>query len=494
MIKKVQWQYYFARKFSLQRFQVVLRVFISDFYWQHFGVRLKNIMMKPEDGGNHAMWMDGKEYDRAIRKIFKVVCCDRKTFLQYQRMIKRTERSWVKAAREVGRAVKSDLTRGQLGKLYNKFIYWHQEHFNKPIWIIFPIEPILSEAVAQALRALLKRAKRREEFDHWLSVIFTPEEKNAITKMHEAMLQLALHLKTKNTRGSARKRACERLAQVHGFIPCYDVIDPPWDKEHFTRELDQVLFKSAQEIRRELLDLRRQYRLSHDEFQKFLKIHMMTKRERELFMIAHEFIFLKDDRDDHRRLGSYHARPLFAELGRRWGLSLKEASYCSIEETKQYFVDGITPDRSLIRERVKGYLLLRKNGKNSIIASGQKMRNILQQELGDQIMKHANETRGLVASPGKVSGQVVIIHTKHDLRRVRDGAIMVSVTTNPDYVPAMRKCQAIVTDEGGITSHAAIVCRELGIPCVVGTKNGTKVFHDGDKVEVNAKHGIVKKI
>lgn len=102
--------------------------------------------------------------------------------------------------------------------------------------------------------------------------------------------------------------------------------------------------------------------------------------------------------------------------------------------------------------------------------------------------------RGLVGAPGKVSGRVVIIHTKHDLRRVFDGAILVSVTTNPDYVPAMRKCKAIVTDEGGITSHAAIVCRELRIPCVVGTKNGTKVFKDGDRVEVDATKGIVRKI
>ena len=66
--------------------------------------------------------------------------------------------------------------------------------------------------------------------------------------------------------------------------------------------------------------------------------------------------------------------------------------------------------------------------------------------------------------------------------------------TRPELVPAMKKAAAIVTDEGGLTSHAAIVSRELGIPCVVGTKISTKIFKDGDLVEVNANHGSVRKI
>lgn len=67
-----------------------------------------------------------------------------------------------------------------------------------------------------------------------------------------------------------------------------------------------------------------------------------------------------------------------------------------------------------------------------------------------------------------------------------------AVTTHPDYVPTMQKAAAIVTDEGGITSHAAIVSRELGIPCVVGTKTATKTLKDGDYVEVDGGRGIAR--
>lgn len=73
-------------------------------------------------------------------------------------------------------------------------------------------------------------------------------------------------------------------------------------------------------------------------------------------------------------------------------------------------------------------------------------------------------------------------------------SILVAVTTHPDYVPAMRKAVAIITDEGGITSHAAIVSREFCIPCIVGTKMATKILNDGDLVEVDANNGVVKKL
>ena len=64
--------------------------------------------------------------------------------------------------------------------------------------------------------------------------------------------------------------------------------------------------------------------------------------------------------------------------------------------------------------------------------------------------------------------------------------------TRPEFVPLLKQASAIITDEGGITSHAAIVSRELKIPCIIGTKVATKVLKDGDKVEVNANHGVVR--
>ena len=64
--------------------------------------------------------------------------------------------------------------------------------------------------------------------------------------------------------------------------------------------------------------------------------------------------------------------------------------------------------------------------------------------------------------------------------------------TRPEFAPAMKNAVAVITDEGGITCHAAIVSRELKVPCVIGTKIATKILHDGDEVEVKADHGLVR--
>ena len=102
--------------------------------------------------------------------------------------------------------------------------------------------------------------------------------------------------------------------------------------------------------------------------------------------------------------------------------------------------------------------------------------------------------KGQGASPGIATGKVVIVRDAKDTSAVQEGDIMVTKMTNPDMVPAMKKVGAIGTDEGGMTCHAAIVSRELGVPCFVGTKLATKIFKNGDMVEVDPQTGIAKKI
>lgn len=105
---------------------------------------------------------------------------------------------------------------------------------------------------------------------------------------------------------------------------------------------------------------------------------------------------------------------------------------------------------------------------------------------------NVREIRGNIANPGVATGKVAIVLSNEDTKKVNDGDILVSPMTVPEFLPAMRKAAAFVTDEGGITCHAAIVAREIGKPCIIGTKIATKVLKDGDLVEVDADHGIVK--
>ncbi|MBQ8016674.1 MAG: phosphoenolpyruvate synthase [Methanobrevibacter sp.] len=106
-------------------------------------------------------------------------------------------------------------------------------------------------------------------------------------------------------------------------------------------------------------------------------------------------------------------------------------------------------------------------------------------DLGDVLV------RGLGASPGMASGEVKIILDIDELDKVEDGDVMVTTMTTPDMVPAMRRASGIVTDEGGVTCHASIISRELGIPCVVGTGDATSVLKENDGVTLDGKKGLV---
>ena len=106
-------------------------------------------------------------------------------------------------------------------------------------------------------------------------------------------------------------------------------------------------------------------------------------------------------------------------------------------------------------------------------------------DLGDVLV------RGLGASPGMASGTVKIILDIDELDKIKDGDIMVTTMTTPDMVPAMRRASGIVTDEGGVTCHASIISRELGIPCVVGTGDATATLEENTGVTLDGKKGLV---
>jgi phosphohistidine swiveling domain-containing protein len=211
--------------------------------------------------------------------------------------------------------------------------------------------------------------------------------------------------------------------------------------------------------------------------------------------MAHDIVFIKDERDDYRRRQSLAIQPLYAELARRYRLPFRAPLYLIQREMEVWFTTGKLPvKRAELRQRMRGYCLAIINGQPVQIRSGLAMHRFLAKQKFISQENTRRQLRGTIGNQGTARGRVALVRTVHDLRRVKEGNVLVAVTTNPDYVPVMRKSCAIVTDEGGITSHAAIVARELNIPCLVGTKTATKKFRDGDRVEVDATHGVVRKL
>jgi len=152
-------------------------------------------------------------------------------------------------------------------------------------------------------------------------------------------------------------------------------------------------------------------------------------------------------------------------------------------------------DKKELQQRQKYFIFLLQNGRLSI-KSGDKGKQIAK-AIVPPLPKSIKKLEGQVGYPGLIRGRAYVLrwNSKNltaDMKAMPKGAILIVGQTLPDLMPVIRKASAIVTDEGGITSHSAIVSREFGIPCIIGARIATKIIKTGDKLEVDANNGIVR--
>ncbi|MBU1976038.1 MAG: hypothetical protein KKG59_06565 [Nanoarchaeota archaeon] len=194
-------------------------------------------------------------------------------------------------------------------------------------------------------------------------------------------------------------------------------------------------------------------------------------------------------------LSGYYIDLLFQEISKRVGIDKEELNMYKADEMDTLLRSGEKVDV----EVRKNYSVKLDNGKIEYYFGLSETKIMEDTELPKVDYSKVTEVKGSIANHGKVTGRVKKIYSfsedqDKEIRDMKKGDILVTGMTRPHLMLALRKCGAIVTDEGGITSHAAIISRELNKPCVIGTKIATKVFNDGDMVEVDADKGIVRKI
>ena len=209
-------------------------------------------------------------------------------------------------------------------------------------------------------------------------------------------------------------------------------------------------------------------------------------KDRHMVDFMQYIVFYRTHRTDVVNRAQYHIIPTLRTLARKRGLSYQRALYCTIEE-----LFGVLPPKTEIKERmIDCAIVMEKRNIRCVVGSElEKLRELVREDAVG-----CSEFSGTIACKGIVRGTARIIFRTEDFGKVRVGDILVTPMTNPHMIPIMKKAAAFVTDEGGITCHAAIIAREMKKPCVIGTKIATKIFKDGDRVEVDADSGVVRKI
>jgi len=345
----------------------------------------------------------------------------------------------------------------------------------------------VAEPAAAGLELYLKKNLKLTAEE--LSTLTTPTKKSYTMEEEEEIFSLALaYKKTKKIPSSRlRKHAQKYFWLNNGYDHTY-FLKP----EYFSVKIKEVAGKmSVQQIKDSLENNKKRLILAN------IKINNLAKKLRISAPIrkAIKMIdWLADFQDKRKALSleaNYYLDEIIKELSRRSGWSYDLIRYLVPSEYTTVLKNQFSLVSLKERQKFMGIIYTDQGVK---LYFGETARKREVQLLGQISDVSINEIEGTRAMGGKIIGRARVILKKADINQMKSGEILVTTMTSPDFILAMKKAAAIVTDEGGITCHAAIISRELNIPCVIGTKIATRIFKDGDLVEVNANHGVVKKL
>ena len=236
------------------------------------------------------------------------------------------------------------------------------------------------------------------------------------------------------------------------------------------------------------LELLEKFETQRREREEAHKEWVTTLNEEEKLFVKYiqTLIEVRDIRKDVHCKGITLMYRIAQRLCKEAGLHESVIDYVAFSE----FVEGVEYLRRRkedIMKRKEGYVMLIKDDGTIEESYDYDVIETLEEK------PESEEIKGQAASKGKVTGVVTVV-TNPSKDKFVEGTILVTGMTRAEYVPLMEKSIGIITDEGGVTCHAAIMARELGKPCIIGTQHATKVLKSGDKVELDADNGVVRKI
>lgn len=388
--------------------------------------------------------------------------------------------------------------------LSNKHLLEFYKRYNKMYIYSF----IYGECPAETLKDILEEKLRerlseifkdKAELNNIFSLLVIPEHESFTAKEEKELLRIALVALTKCKNPKKMKEMNElkemkELLKQHSLKYAWVPVDyngEPWSFKDFKLRIDEMIKDKVspeeklkkiesmdRETRKKQLEIKEKYGLGEETWQWCIaaqKCMILMDMKKEVYSKAH-----------------YHVQFLMREIGRRLGFTLQQVNFMAPEELSTALLAkkfNSKKHRKILDDRYKSSVYINDGFKVTFVnkETEQKIRKALFKE-----PENKNELYGTCGNPGYVKGKARLIHTTKDFPKMKQGEILVTAYTTPEFVVVMRKSSGIVTDYGGVTSHSSIVARELNIPCVVGTKFATKLIKTGDFVEINAGEGIVR--
>lgn len=464
-LKNISWKKIYEREYGVQYSEVAVSLFSNAPY--HFPKISVTQIVVPGTGNNTAFYIDAEAWVELVEGLNKKYTASVKALEEYEKQFILDGNEYLKTAKNIS---KLDLSKLSNKELLNVFLDHQDKRYKYSCfaWSAFILNNYVADRATVILDSYITQHNKEDIKQDIYDSLFAPHKRAAV---------LELQYEVEQYRGQLPNTVFEQLYKRFKWLSCLDIHNKPWMLEEF-KNFIKPFSSEAPKIT--------------IPFEKIIKDLQISKKDTEYLLMAKRFVYIKDARDDFRRESVFYAQNLFKEIAKRMNISHVDTSYLQEQEVIDFFSKQIEVDKNLINERKNGFVMYLDNKKQIICLTGSSIPSSLKQFKLQHEKEQSVEITGRVACQGKAQGVVNIVNGVKDLENVKAGNVLVAVTTHPDFVSVMRKAVAIITDEGGITSHAAIVSREFDIPCIVGCGNATKLLKNGDIVEVDAINGKVR--
>lgn len=476
------------------QFLVTVPAFAAvDHSWKESGIGYNRIFVYVKD--EYLKWVYWtKDLERVSRAILKKEK-EKPGFVSgLMEEWREHEKVFVAACAKLDQTDFQALTDDQLVELFQE---WIEKHLYE--WAA----PMLADAWSMYSENILNEALEKDENDlkKHLPLLTSPVDQSFAMEEKIDLLKLAQGADERVRNAILRKdlaalKGTDFFDALSNHVKKYFWIRNSYlhvrilDEEFFTHRLCEELEKKY-DIEKEIERLSDAPKKTEKEKKKLIQqLHLGEEIVRILDLIE-SMAAWQDLRKKYNLIGNHYMGRFLEEAVRRTKIKRKTLAAMTPREFKGV-IKGEISMKDLEKRENESLIAFRHGEKEEILS--QDMLEKVVAVIEEDNLENVTDIRGTCVSPGKAEGIVKLILCSEDVSKMNKGDILVSSMTRPEVVSAMEKAAAIVTDEGGMTSHAAIVSRELGIPCVVGTKIATKLFKDGEYVQVNADHGVVKKL
>ena len=259
-------------------------------------------------------------------------------------------------------------------------------------------------------------------------------------------------------------------------------------KEQLKREIKEFL-QHPQEAEKECTQLQSYAKIQKQNINQILQKYKLAQNP--LFFFQ-QLTYWREHRKKANLMGVHIWHRILEALEVKTGIPKRQLEYLNHDEIS-LLIEGKMSGK-VLKERYEKGIMIHVTRKGYTLFVGKDAIAKKQECEKKMMVDHSEELKGQIACKGIVRGRVRIIAAREDFAKFKEGEVLVAGMTRPEHVPLMKKAVAIITNEGGVTCHAAIVSRELGKPCIIGTKVATEVLRNGEMVEVDAEKGKIRKV